>query len=93
MTNKPEEIALSADANWTAAKLSNPKVRIDGNTAVVTGTLTITGSAKAYVAGPRLVTAVWVRRNGRWQTVSEHASLCSSPYIALTAPRRLDRPV
>ena len=80
MTNKAEEIALTEQANfWTDAKLSNVKIRVYGNTAVLTGTLTLTGTLKGYVAGPRLITAVWVRRNGRWQTVSEHASLTAKP--------------
>jgi hypothetical protein len=78
-TSKAEEIALAEESKWTDAKLTNPKVRIYGNTAVLTGTLTLTGSLKGYVAGPRLITMVWVRRNGRWQTVSEHASLTTKP--------------
>jgi hypothetical protein len=50
LTNKAEEIAESMGANWTDAKPSNLKVRVYGNTAVVTGNLMLTGSAKGYVA-------------------------------------------
>ena len=38
-TSKAEEIALTEESKWTDAKLTNPKVRIYGNTAVLTGTL------------------------------------------------------
>jgi len=77
MENKAEAIAwsVSADNKWTDAKLSNLRVRIYGDAAVVTGNLMLTGSAKGYVSGPRLITDVWVRRDGRWQAVSEHVSL------------------
>ena len=71
MTNKAQEIAeaMSADIKWTASKLDNLKVRIYGDVAVVTGEQTLTGSAKGYISGLRRITDLWVRRNGRWQTV------------------------
>jgi len=77
MTNRTEEIAqtMSADVKWTGSKLSNLKVRIYGDTAVVTGTQTLTGSAKGYVSGPRLITDLWARRNGRWQTIGGQTTL------------------
>ncbi len=74
-TNKAQEIAESMDAKWTESKISNLKVRIYGNAAIVTADLTLTGSAKGYVAGPRLRTDIWVRRNGRWQDAVSHTSL------------------
>ena len=61
--------AMSADIKWTASKLDNLKVRIYGDVAVVTGEQTLTGSAKGYISGLRRITDLWVRRNGRWQTV------------------------
>jgi hypothetical protein len=79
LTNKTEDITESMGANWTDAKMSNLKVRVYGNTAVVTGNLMLTGSAKGYVAGPRLRTDIWVRRNGRWQEVASHTSLVVKP--------------
>ena len=77
MESKAEAIAwsMSVDNTFTDATLSNLRVRIYGDAAVVTGNLILAGSAKGYVAGPRLITDVWVRRNGRWQAVSEHVSL------------------
>jgi hypothetical protein len=77
MTNRTEEIAqtMSADVKWTASKLSNLKVRIYGDAAVVTGTLTHSGSAKGYVGGARLITHLWVKRNGRWQNVGGQSTV------------------
>jgi hypothetical protein len=77
MTNRREEIAqtMSADVKWTASNLSNLKVRIYGDAAVVTGALTHTGSAKGYVGGARLITHLWVKRNGRWQTVGGQSTI------------------
>jgi ketosteroid isomerase-like protein len=77
VTNKTQEIAdtMSADNKWTASKLENLKVRIYGDVAVVTGAQTLTGSSKGYVAGPRRITDLWVRRNRRWQTIGGQTTL------------------
>jgi uncharacterized protein (TIGR02246 family) len=76
-TNKAEQIAelMSADLKWTAQKLENMRVRMYGDTAVVTATQTMTGSAKQYVSGPRRMTEIWVRRSGRWQTIGGQNTL------------------
>jgi ketosteroid isomerase-like protein len=77
MTNRTQEIeeTISADVKWTASKLDDLKVRVYGDVAVVTGVQTLTGSAKGYVSGARRFTNVWVRRNGRWQTVGGQSTL------------------
>jgi len=77
VTNREEEIGqtMASDVKWTASKLSNLKIRVYGDAAVVTGTLTHTGSAKGYVGGARLVTHLWVKRNGRWQTVGGQSTI------------------
>jgi len=77
VTNRTQEIAqtMSADVEWTASKLSNLRVRIYGDVAVVTGTLTHTGSAKGYVGGARLITHLWAKRNGRWQNVGGQSTI------------------
>ena len=77
MTNRMQEIAetMSADVKWSGSKFSNLRVRIYGDTAVVTGNQTLTGSAKGYVGGPRLITDLWVKRNGRWQTIGGQTTL------------------
>jgi len=77
VTDRKEEIAqtMSSDVKWTASKLSNLKVRLYGDAAVVTGTLTHTGSATGFVGGQRLVTHLWAKRNGRWQCVGGQSTI------------------
>jgi ketosteroid isomerase-like protein len=66
---------MSEDIKWTDTKSDDLKVRSYGNVAVVTGQLTLTGSAKNYVPGPRRITEIWVRRDGRWQSVGGQTTL------------------
>ena len=77
VNNKTQEIAeyMSPDLKWTAHKLDDVKVRIYRDVAVVTGVQTLTGSAKGYVSGARNFTELWVRRNGRWQTVGGQSTI------------------
>ena len=77
VANRQEEIAqtMASDVKWTASNLSGLKIRVYGDAAIVTGTLTHTGSAKGYVGGARLVTHLWVKRNGRWQTVGGQSTV------------------
>ena len=77
VANKAQDIAenMSPDMKWTASRLDDLKVRIYGDVAVVTGLATLTGSAKGYVSGPRRFTDVWVRRNGRWQSVGGQSTI------------------
>jgi len=77
VANKTQEIAESMSPNqvWTARKSDDLKVRIYRDVAVVTGISTLTGSAKGYVSGARRFTELWVRRNGRWQSVGGQSTL------------------
>ena len=77
VASREEEIAqtMASDVKWTASKLSGLKVRVYGDAAIVTGTLTHTGSAKGYVGGARLVTHLWAKRNGRWQSVGGQSTV------------------
>ena len=77
VANREEEIAqtMASDVKWTASNLSGLKIRVYGDAAIITGTLTHTGSAKGYVGGARLVTHLWVKRNGRWQTVGGQSTV------------------
>jgi ketosteroid isomerase-like protein len=69
---------MSDDIKWTGTKSDDLKVRTYGNVGVVTGQLTLTGSAKNYVPGPRRITEIWVQRNGRWQSVGGQTTLVPS---------------
>jgi Domain of unknown function (DUF4440) len=75
--NKAEEIAdtMSDDSKWTAATFSDMKVRFYGDVAIVTGVQTFQGTAKGYVSGPRRITDLFVRRDGRWQMVGGQTTL------------------
>jgi ketosteroid isomerase-like protein len=69
---------MSDDIKWTGTKSDDLNVRTYGNVAVVTGQLTLTGSAKNYVPGPRRFTEIWVKRDGRWQNVGGQTTLVPS---------------
>ena len=77
VANKAQDIAetISPDSKWTAVKSDDLKVRVYGDVAVITGLGTLTGSAKGYQPGPRRFTDLWVRRNGRWQSIGGQSTL------------------
>jgi hypothetical protein len=66
---------MSDDIKWTDTKSDDLKVRTYGNVAVVTGQETLTGSSKNYHPGPRRFTEIWVKRDGRWQSVGGQTTL------------------
>lgn len=80
VSDKAAEIKenMSDDIKWTDTKSDDLKVRTYGNFAVVTGQLTLRGSAKNYVPGPRRITEIWVQRDGRWQSVGGQTTLVPS---------------
>ncbi len=69
---------MSDDIKWTGTKSDDLKVRMYGDVAVVTGQLTLTGSAKNYVPGPRRFTEIWVKRDGHWQNIGGQTTLVPS---------------
>jgi Calcium/calmodulin dependent protein kinase II Association. len=77
INNKSQEIAeyTSSDLNWTAHKTSDVRIRMYHDAAIMTGTQTLTGSAKGYVSGARRFTQIWVKRNGHWQTVGGQSTI------------------
>jgi hypothetical protein len=76
----PQDIAeaMSNDIKWTASKIDGLKVRILGDVAIVTGLQTLTGSAKNYVSGARRFTDLWIKRDGRWQSIGGQTTLVPS---------------
>jgi ketosteroid isomerase-like protein len=61
----------SGDIKITANDVSDLKVRLYGNTAVVTGRTDMKGTmAGKDVSGPVLFTRVYVKTDGRWQAVA-----------------------
>ena len=77
VADKAHDIAetMSPDINWTDSKTTDVKLRTYGNVAVVTGQVTLTGSAKAYRSGPRRFTEIWVKHDGRWQNIGGQTTL------------------
>ena len=61
----------SGDIKLTANDMSDLKVRVYGNTAVVTGRTDIKGTIGGKdMTGPVLFTRVYVKKDGRWQSVA-----------------------
>ena len=79
METKTSEIAASLAPRvyikWTSNTLTDTKVRMYGDAAILSGIETLQGSAKGFVPGPRRLTDVWVKRNGRWQMVGGSSTI------------------
>ena len=79
--SKPGYIAHSGDTtvHVSQSEMSDLRVRMHDNTAVVTGTYHEKGTSKGkpYEYRDRF-TDVWMNKNGRWQVISSHYSLPSS---------------
>ena len=73
MTGKSQMIEgfKSGQSKLTAEDLSDLKVRVYGNTAVITGKADVKGTLGGTDAtGTILFTRVWVKKDGRWQSTS-----------------------
>ena len=81
---RAQEIAdtISSDRKWTSDIMSEMNVRVFGDAAIVTGLETAQGTSKAFAAGPRRVTDIWVKRDGRWQQLGGQSTLV----VAANAP-------
>jgi ketosteroid isomerase-like protein len=65
----------SRDLVWESVSGRDMRVRVYGDTAVVTGKFFGKGRYKGKALDEhQLFTSVWIKRNGRWQAISEHAS-------------------
>lgn len=78
VVGKKEQIAelSSAAAKLEGAKSDDVRIRVYGETAVMTGRFTARSrrDGKDFNIDERY-TAVWVRRDGRWQLVAEQGNL------------------
>jgi ketosteroid isomerase-like protein len=76
--DKKQQIAAlsSADFKLTEAASDDVRIRVYGNTAVMTGRFTAKteSGGKSEMIEERY-TAVWVRRDGRWELVAEQGNL------------------
>jgi ketosteroid isomerase-like protein len=68
------------DIVWQSVTGKDMQVRVYGDTAVVTGRFFGKGRYKGNELDERQrFTSVWIRRRGRWQAISEHASTLKQP--------------
>ncbi|MGA8216447.1 MAG: nuclear transport factor 2 family protein [Candidatus Sulfotelmatobacter sp.] len=78
VTTKQENISArrSGQLRYESINVSDMVVRLYGDTAVVTARADVKGHQLGEdFSGPYRYTRVWVRRNGRWQTVSYQATV------------------
>jgi ketosteroid isomerase-like protein len=77
LNTKADEMAdlKSGDFAPTAATVKDMKVRVFGNTAIVTGVNTLKAKEKGKdISGDYRFTDTWVLRDGRWQCVATQGS-------------------
>ncbi len=78
VTTKQETIGArrSGQLRYEAMNITDMVVRVYGDTAVVTARADVKGHQLGEdFSGPYRYTRVWVRRSGRWQTVSYQATV------------------
>jgi len=76
--NKADTIAArkTSQLRYESIDISEMVVRLYGNTAVVTARADVKGRELGEeFSGPYRFTRIWVRRNGRWVTVSYQATV------------------
>jgi ketosteroid isomerase-like protein len=82
LTTRAEMFARrkSGAVKFTAFTQDDYKVRVTGDTAIVTGRSTIKGIRDGKnLSGQERWTDVFVRRNGGWQAVASHSSRIATP--------------
>jgi ketosteroid isomerase-like protein len=78
VVGKADTIAArkTAQLRYETIDVSDMVVRLYGNTAIVTARATVKGTELGEeFSGPYRFTRVWVRRNGKWLTVSYQATV------------------
>jgi ketosteroid isomerase-like protein len=73
VSNKAETMSniKSGNIKLTSNEVSDLKVRVYGDTAVVTGKSTAKGTIGGHeLKGPVMFTRVYVKKNGKWQSVA-----------------------
>jgi ketosteroid isomerase-like protein len=77
VSNKAQNIAVLRDPSFACQSLvtEDVKVRVYGDAAVITGRVVMRATYGGQdVGGEFLYTDVWVKRDGRWQTVVSQAT-------------------
>jgi len=75
--NKAAELTknMSEENAWTDFVLDDVVVRVFGDVGILTGRLTLKGSAKGFTSGARRFTDIFIRRDGRWQLLNCQTTL------------------
>ena len=83
----------SPSVQFESFDLSDLAIRAYGDTAVVTGLLTVEGRAAGrYVRGLERFTDVWIRREGRWQVVAtQNTRIAEEPVLRSPPPAEPSR--
>jgi ketosteroid isomerase-like protein len=78
--NKAQDIAeiMGSDQKWTSGTVTDTKVRVYGDFAVVIGLNSLQGAAKGYKPGARRFTDTFVKRNGRWQMLGGASTIVTT---------------
>lgn len=69
---------MAGASTWSVREYDSLKVRVDDDIAIVRGTFVLAGASPTYREGPRLVTRLFIRRDGRWQDLGGQATLVPS---------------
>jgi ketosteroid isomerase-like protein len=77
----------SGDVKYTAIDVDETKVRIYGDTAVMTGRATIKGMAQGQdISGQYRVTRVWAKQGGEWKLVAHQSTRIADQAAPQTKP-------
>jgi ketosteroid isomerase-like protein len=87
LQDKTQDIAesMSVELKWKSATLTDTKLRVYGDAAILTGVVTLEGEAKGFVPGARRETNVWAKRDGAWQMVAGSSTIASKDTSATGA--------
>lgn len=82
VSNKQQDVGStrSGDLKFTSGTYDESQVRVYGDTAIVTGHLTVKGTFKGQdISGSYRFTDVFVKRGGKWQAVSAQITMIAPP--------------
>jgi ketosteroid isomerase-like protein len=61
----------NGDVKYSAIDVSDKKVRVHGNTAILTATVNMKGTMKNDdISGTYRIAQVWVRQSGKWKVAN-----------------------
>lgn len=82
VSDKQQDVSSmrSGELKFTSGSYDEAQVKVFGDTAIVTGRITVKGTYKGQdISGSYRFTDVFARRNGRWQAVAAQATAIAPP--------------